>query len=63
VIKAGTIGDDGAIAFSETHGVLVNRLIGVANLILVTDIFLSAKCGFSPPRVHISIISQSQLFF
>jgi hypothetical protein len=35
VIKAGTIGDDGASAFSETHGVLVNRLIGVVNLILV----------------------------
>jgi hypothetical protein len=33
----GTIGDDGALAFSETHGVLVNRLIGLANLILVID--------------------------
>jgi len=37
VIKVGTIGDDGAFAFSETHGVLVNRLIGLANLILITD--------------------------
>src|SRR5262245_65759721 len=37
VIKVGTIGDDGAFAFSETHGALVNLLIGVFNLILVTD--------------------------
>ena len=37
MIKAGTIGDDGAFSFSETHGVLVNLLIGVFNLILVID--------------------------
>jgi hypothetical protein len=40
VIKVGTIGNDGAFAFSETHGVLVNRLIGLANLILVTFIIV-----------------------
>jgi len=28
MIKVGTIGDDGAIAFSETHGALVNRSFG-----------------------------------
>jgi hypothetical protein len=37
VSTVGTIGDDGALAFSETHGVLVNRLIGLADLILVID--------------------------
>jgi hypothetical protein len=37
MITVGTIGNDGALSFSETHGVLVNRLIGLADLILVID--------------------------
>jgi len=36
VIRVGSSSNDDA--FSETHGVLVNRIIGIVNVIMVTKI-------------------------